>query len=183
MLIAGLAKLVELVKKYAAPMYAPTAAGAEAARRVRASEKMTSSRSSVAMTSASRCATGGAVLGGDADRCRSEHAVGGDSSEGAAGDLSGHVGQRVAPGQSAEAGVDERDDRVEMGARYGTEHQNDREQPSGCRRGVLEQLEPDVARREALRGDPRADHHRGQKRRAEQLSQEPATESQAHDLP
>lgn len=56
MLIAGLAKLVELVKKYAAPMYAPTAAGAEAARRVRASEKMTSSRSSVAMTSASRCA-------------------------------------------------------------------------------------------------------------------------------
>ncbi len=29
MLIAGLAKLLELVKKYAAPMYAPTAAGAE----------------------------------------------------------------------------------------------------------------------------------------------------------
>jgi hypothetical protein len=36
MLIAEFAKLVELVKKYAAPMYAPTAAGAALVRRVRA---------------------------------------------------------------------------------------------------------------------------------------------------
>src|SRR5437763_13578490 len=55
-LSAGLAKLVELVNQYAAPMYAPTAAGAEAPRRVRASEKMTSNRPRVAMTSANRCA-------------------------------------------------------------------------------------------------------------------------------
>src|SRR3954471_16268008 len=56
MLIAGLAKLVELVNQYAAPMYAPTAAGAVDARPVRAREKMTSSSPSVAMTSASRWA-------------------------------------------------------------------------------------------------------------------------------
>jgi len=56
MLIAGLAKLVELVNQYAAPMYAPTAAGAACARPVRASEKITSSRPSVATTSAKRCA-------------------------------------------------------------------------------------------------------------------------------
>ena len=37
--IAGLAKLAELVKKYAAPMYAPTAAGIVFARLLRASEK------------------------------------------------------------------------------------------------------------------------------------------------
>jgi hypothetical protein len=37
-------------------MYAPTAAGALAARPVRASEKITSSRPSVAITSAKRCA-------------------------------------------------------------------------------------------------------------------------------
>src|SRR5580704_17858590 len=55
MLIAGLAKLAELVKKYAAPMYAPTAAGALAPRLVRAREKITSSRPSVAMISERKC--------------------------------------------------------------------------------------------------------------------------------
>ena len=38
-------------------MYAPTAAGAIEPRRVRASEKITRSRPSVATTSASRCAS------------------------------------------------------------------------------------------------------------------------------
>ena len=42
----GLAKLVELVSQYAAPMYAPTAAGADAARWVHASQKITSSSQS-----------------------------------------------------------------------------------------------------------------------------------------
>ena len=55
-LIAGLAKLAELVKKYAAPMYAPMAAGAMFARLLRASEKITSSRPAVAITSENRCA-------------------------------------------------------------------------------------------------------------------------------
>src|ERR1700735_5368637 len=55
-LIAGLAKLAELVKKYAAPMYAPTGAGALDVLRVRASEKITSSSPAVPMTSANRCA-------------------------------------------------------------------------------------------------------------------------------
>ena len=41
MVIAGLAKLVEEVKKYAAPIYAPTAAGADRLRPDRASAKMT----------------------------------------------------------------------------------------------------------------------------------------------
>src|SRR5271167_1925997 len=54
--MAGFAKLVELVKKYAAAMYAPTAAGAAAPRRVRVSEKITRIRPSVAMTSAKSCA-------------------------------------------------------------------------------------------------------------------------------
>jgi hypothetical protein len=55
--IAGFAKLVELVKKYAAPMYAPTAAGITSLRRVRAREKITRRRPRVATTSASRCAS------------------------------------------------------------------------------------------------------------------------------
>src|SRR5258708_36359750 len=48
--IAGFAKLVEEVKKYAAPIYAPTAAGAVRARPVRASAKITSSSPAVALT-------------------------------------------------------------------------------------------------------------------------------------
>src|SRR5205823_3737259 len=56
MLIAGLAKLAELVKKYAAPMYAPTAAAADPIRLVRASEKITNNSPKVATTSASRWA-------------------------------------------------------------------------------------------------------------------------------
>src|SRR5260370_37470976 len=49
--IAGLAKLVEEVKKYAAPIYAPTAAGAVRARPGRASAKITSSSPPAAMIS------------------------------------------------------------------------------------------------------------------------------------
>src|SRR5258708_17186824 len=51
MVIAGLAKLVEEVKKYAAPIYAPTAAGMTRARPALASAKITRMRPSVAMIS------------------------------------------------------------------------------------------------------------------------------------
>src|SRR6202020_189162 len=54
--MAGLAKLVEDVKKYAAPMYAPTAAGADRLRAERARAKMTRIRPRVAITSDRKCA-------------------------------------------------------------------------------------------------------------------------------
>ena len=53
--IAGLAKLVDEVKKYAAPMYAPTAGAARCERPVRTRAKITSTSPAVATTSASRC--------------------------------------------------------------------------------------------------------------------------------
>jgi hypothetical protein len=56
MVIAGLAKLVDEVKKYAAPMYAPTAAGTARLRPDRASAKMTRTRPRVAMISDRKCA-------------------------------------------------------------------------------------------------------------------------------
>src|SRR4051812_36100291 len=62
--IAGLAKLGELVKKYAAPIYAPTAAGTVEIRCGRASEKITRRSPSVATASASKWASEA--------RCRSE---------------------------------------------------------------------------------------------------------------
>ncbi|MGI8410892.1 MAG: hypothetical protein ACR2QA_00025 [Solirubrobacteraceae bacterium] len=43
------------MKKYAAPTYAPTAAGAEIVRRVRASAKITRISPSVAIAAASKC--------------------------------------------------------------------------------------------------------------------------------
>src|SRR5262245_50260632 len=48
---AGLAKLVDEVKKYAPPMYAPTANGAIEGRRDRTTPKTTSSNPNVATTS------------------------------------------------------------------------------------------------------------------------------------
>src|SRR3954468_16463866 len=53
---AGLAKLVDEVNQYAAPMYAPTAAGATAARPDRARAKMSRRRPAVGTPSPShRC--------------------------------------------------------------------------------------------------------------------------------
>ena len=75
-----------------------------------------------------------------------EHDVGDDRAEDAAGDLSGEVGERVAPADPAEARVDERHDWVEVPAGDGAEHEDDREQPGSGRGGVLEQFESDVVR-------------------------------------
>jgi hypothetical protein len=56
MVIAGLAKLVEAVNQYVAPIQAPAAAGTLAARPDRVSAKMTRISPAVAMTSDSACA-------------------------------------------------------------------------------------------------------------------------------
>ena len=116
---------------------------------------------------------GGAVLGGDADRGQGEHQVRDHRAADAPGHLHRQVGGGVAPGQPAERGVDERHHRVEVAARHRAEHQDDREQPGRGRRRVLQQLQPGLTRRQALRGDARADHHRGQERAAQQLGHQP----------
>src|SRR5579859_4245704 len=54
--IAGLAKLVEEVNQYAAPMYAPTAAAADRPRPARASAKITTISPRVATISDRKCA-------------------------------------------------------------------------------------------------------------------------------
>jgi hypothetical protein len=48
-----------------------------------------------------------------------------------------------------------------------SEHEDDREEASRGRGGVLKQLESDVVRGELLGGDAGADHDRGQERRSE----------------
>ena len=115
----------------------------------------------------------GPVLGRDADRGAGEHQVRDHGPAYAARYLGGKVGRRLAPPQPAERGVREGHHRVKVTARDRPEHQDDREQADRGRRRVLQQLQPHCARRQALRGDTRADHHRGQERAAQQLSQQP----------
>jgi hypothetical protein len=111
------------------------------------------------------------VFDRDADRGLGEHDVGSDGADHAADDLGSRVVAGVAPGDAAEARVDQRDDRVEVRARDGPEHEDDREQARGGGSGVLQQLEADVAGRELLGRDARADDDRRQERRPEKLGQ------------
>ena len=57
-----------------------------------------------------------------------------------------------------------------------TEHQDDREQPCGRGRRVLEQLQAHVGGRQRVRGHARADYERRQEGRAEQLGKQSARE-------
>ena len=112
------------------------------------------------------------MVGRDRDRREREHRVGRDGAGDAAGDLGGDVGEGVAPAQAAEAGVDEGDDRVEVGAGDRPEDEDEGEQARRSGRCVLKELEADIAGRELLRGDPRADHGGGEKRRAQELGEQ-----------
>ena len=131
------------------------------------------------MTSASRCA-GLARWWVEMLMAREgEHRVGRHCAGDAAGELGGDVGERVAPGESAEVRVDQRDDRVEVPAGDGAEHEDDREQAGSGGRGVLEQREPGVVGRELARGDAGADHDGREERGAEVLGEQPAGERRA----
>ena len=172
--MAGLAKLVEDVKKYAAPIYAPTAAGADR-RPSRAGQREDHQDQPEGGDHLGQEMRGrGPVLRGDTDRRLGEHQVRQDRADDAAGHLRGQVGRGVAPAQPAERRIRERHHRVEMGAGHRPEHQDDGEQPRRRRRRVLQQLQARGARGQALRGDPRADHDRGQEAAAEELGSQPA---------
>ena len=73
-----------------------------------------------------------------------EHQVGDDRAEAAADALGGDVAHAVAGGQRAGQPVDERDDGVEVGARDGTEHQDQPDQRAGGGGRVLQQLQADI---------------------------------------
>ena len=174
--MAGLAKLVELVKKYAR-----TDVGTDRGRRCgrrpeRAKAKITSSSPSVATTSERKWAGDARCFVEMLDRGPGEHDVGHDGPADAPGDLGRQVGGGVAPRHAPKRGIDEGDDRVEVAARDRAEHQDDREQARGGRRGVLEQLQARMAGRELLRRDARPDDERSQEGAAEELGEQTAPE-------
>jgi hypothetical protein len=167
--MAGLARLVEDVKKYAAPMYAPTAAGAVMLRPDRASAKITKEQAEGSDDLGQEMGGRGPVLPGYAHGGPGERRVRDHGPAGAPRDLRREVSGGVPPGQAAERGVGEGHHRVEMTARDGPEHQDDRVQAGRGRRRVLQQLQPGVAGGQALGGDARADYDHCQERASEQF--------------
>ena len=150
-------------------------------RRVRASEKITRSSPSVAITSEK-----GAPGARCASRCRSpqrEHHVRRDRARHASDDLRRDVCECVAPPQAPEAGVDERDDGIEVRAGNRAEHEDEREEANRGRRSVLEQLQADVIWRQFRGGDPRADHRGREEGRTEKLGEETPSERSGHRRP
>ena len=91
------------------------------------------------------------------------------------------VPRHVAPSQSSRRRVDERHDRIEVGARDGTHHQDQDVQTGGGGRGVLQQLETQRIRRQRLSGDTRTDDHGGQQEAAEELGEDAASEHRMID--
>jgi hypothetical protein len=110
MLIAGFAKLAELMKKQAAPMYAPTGcrgrAHALAARERRDQEQQPGGSDHLREEVRRR----GAVMRRDTDGGEGEHPVGHERPQHTADHLRRDVGERLAPRDAAKARVGERND-------------------------------------------------------------------------
>ena len=118
MVIAGFAKLVELVKKYAAPMYAPTAGGPGGASGAHEGEDH-QDETSRGHDLREQVAAGDAIGRAPGDGGFCEHQVRENRARDAAEDLRGNVAGDVRDRAPAERGVDERDDRVEVRAATG----------------------------------------------------------------
>ncbi len=90
-------------------------------------------------------------------------------------DLRREVGRHLSPRQTTLARVRERDDRIEVGARDGSEGQDQRDERRARRHGVREERDGNVATGKTLTHDARA-HDRGeQKRRPEPFGDDAAT--------
>ena len=74
---------------------------------------------------------------------------------------------------AAEQPVGQRHDRVEVRARHRTEREDQSDQARAGRGRVLQQLQPDVVRRQPLRVDARPDDDRDEERRADRLRPPP----------
>jgi hypothetical protein len=117
-------------------------------------------------------------MGRDAHRIESEHQVRHQGAEDSAGELSAEERGRNAGSDDTESPLDQRDDGVER-RRHRLQRQDECDQGRAGDQAVLQQLQPEIVRRQALRGDPGPDHRGDQKRGANQL-REGATSQRAH---
>ena len=100
-----------------------------------------------------------------------EHQVGHDRADDAADHLRREVDRDLPGGHAAEEPVGQRDHRVEVTAGHRPEREDQRHQSGTGGQRVLQQLEADVVRRQALGRDARADDDGDQAGRAEELRQ------------
>ena len=124
----------------------------------------------------------GTDLGGQFDERQVEHPVGDDRPGTAACDLGGYVGGDISGGQATKDPVGERHHRIDVGTRDRAEGQDAGDESDRGGRGVLEQLQPDVARGEALGGDPGADDDCREERRAQELDKRSPPQGRAGRL-
>jgi hypothetical protein len=170
MVTAGLAKLVELVNQYAAPMYAPPAAGA-------GQGEDEQDQPGGGDDLAEPQVAGGPVFAGEVDGGQGEHEVGqdrpGDGPDGLRGRTSGEVpAGEPGAGTPVEEPVRGRDDRVEVRPGHRPEDQDQRAERERGRDRVFQQLQTDVVRRQPGGHDPGADHGGDQQGGAAELGEE-----------
>ena len=130
---------------------------------------MTSSSPTVATTSDSHSAPDDRVVVDHSTAGRSNIRLATIGAEAAADDLGDDVEAGVAAADRAVGPIDEGDDRVEVAAGDRPEDQDQPDQRAGRGGGVLEQLQPDIARRQPAGHDPGPDHGDDQQAGAERL--------------
>ena len=123
--------------------------------------------------------TAAALMRRQVDRGQVEHQVGDDRTDEAARDLGVDQDDRVASRHGAERSLDQRDDRVERG-RDRLQREDQRDQCAAGDDAVLQQLEPDVVRREPGGGDAGADDRGDEEGRADELGQRASGQSFGH---
>ena len=116
------------------------------------------------------------------DRREVEHHVRDHRPDACAGDLHHDVHARVARRRPAEDAVGQRDHRVEVRAGHRPEGEDQGHQSGTGGDRVLEQLEPDVAGGEALRGDAGAHDDRDEQRGADELRRRAPTRDLGHTV-
>jgi hypothetical protein len=165
---AGLANDVEAVNQYAAVMYEATAMGT-ADERSRAQPQITASSPNVATNSLNAWASPERACLDAKNTGGLEHQMGrGDTGE-RANDLSTDVQRNLVPRQPALRRVGERDGRIEMRARDGTERENQSDQRRTRGDGIGKEGDGDVAARQPFAHDPGADDRCQQETRADGL--------------
>ena len=124
-------------------------------------------------------AGGDPVPGGDLDELFVEHDVGQDRTDDAPERLSDGVGGRVpgtdaGPGPSPQQPICGRHNRIEVRAGHWATQQDECGQAERGSGGVLEELQPDIARRELLSRNARANDHSDEHSGSGRLGQQPS---------
>ena len=100
--------------------------------------------------------------GAERDGSLPEHEVREDRADDASDNLGGDVQRGVAPRPQPAERIHDRDNGIEVGTADGHEDEDEHAEAEGGREGILQQLQPDIVRRELLCRDAGADDNGGE---------------------